>query len=56
VGRQTRTITNGLHKPGFYAKTWDGKDDRGNELAAGVYFCLLKDDEKALTRKVVLIE
>jgi len=35
--------------------TWDGKDDRGRELAAGVYFCLLKDDEKILTRKVVLV-
>ncbi len=55
VGRQARTITNRLHKPGFYAKTWDGKDDRGNELAAGVYFCLLKDDEKVLTRKVVVV-
>ncbi len=56
VGRQARTITDKVHKPGFYSAAWDGKDDRGRELSAGIYFCLLKDDEKILTKKVVLIE
>ncbi len=56
VGRQARTITDKIHKPGFYTQTWDGKDARGRELSAGIYFCLLKDDEKILTKKVVLVK
>lgn len=35
--------------------TWNGKDDKGNLVPAGVYFMLLKDDEKVFIRRVVYI-
>ncbi|MEO0189806.1 MAG: T9SS type A sorting domain-containing protein, partial [candidate division WOR-3 bacterium] len=34
---------------------WNGTDDKGNLLPAGVYFVNLKPDDKSLVRRVVLI-
>jgi len=56
AGREVKTVFDKMHKPGFYSVMWDGKDNRDRELSAGVYFCLLKDEDKTVTRKAVLID
>ncbi len=35
---------------------WDGSDDRGLQLPAGVYFCRLEASELSITRKVLRIK
>jgi outer membrane protein assembly factor BamB len=35
---------------------WNGKDDFGNQLSSGIYFCILKTDEFTLSKKMVLLE
>ncbi len=55
VGRQVKKLVNQIHKPGFYTVTWDGEDNRGKGLPAGIYFCLLKDREKIISKKIVLV-
>ncbi|TES92885.1 MAG: T9SS type A sorting domain-containing protein [Candidatus Cloacimonadota bacterium] len=37
------------------AVSWDGRDDKGNILPSGVYFCKLKTDNKTLTRKILCV-
>ena len=58
-GHLLRTINLGHKEAGLYmsrdrAVHWDGRDDRGEELASGVYFYLLKAGEFTSTRKMIL--
>ncbi len=40
--------------PSIHMK-WDGRDDTGSRLPAGVYFCQLTAKEKTITRKIIII-
>jgi len=37
----------------FNQISWQGDDDSGKKLPAGVYFCQLKADELNITKKIV---
>ncbi len=37
-GRTVRTLQNGHLAPGIYTAQWDGTDDRGRQVANGIYF------------------
>jgi flagellar hook assembly protein FlgD len=38
-----------------FAVNWDGRDDAGNALTAGVYFCSLKTANNLVTKRIILI-
>jgi formylglycine-generating enzyme required for sulfatase activity len=40
---------------GEYTASWDGKDDKGNDVEAGTYFYRLTVDGKSVSKKMVLI-
>jgi hypothetical protein len=40
-------------RPGRYSENWSGTDDRGRELARGVYFCRFSAGDYRATEKVV---
>ena len=43
AGRQVVRLLSGEKlEPGFYTRTWDGRDSAGNASSAGVYFVRLK--------------
>jgi hypothetical protein len=54
TGRVVRTLANGVMRPGRYSARWNGTDDRGRELARGVYFCRLTAGDYRATEKLVL--
>jgi hypothetical protein len=54
TGRVVRTLCASSMKRGAYSITWNGTDDRGRELARGVYFCRLTAGDFRATEKVVL--
>jgi hypothetical protein len=41
-------------RPGLYSLNWSGNDDRGRELARGVYFCRFTAGDYRATEKLVL--
>lgn len=41
-GRRRTRLMSGLRKTGEHAVAWDGRDSRGHELPAGLYFIVLK--------------
>jgi flagellar hook assembly protein FlgD len=54
-GRRVRQLARGVFPAGAQLIHWDGRDQRGNEVAAGVYFIRLRTGEEEKSMKVVLI-
>jgi len=56
LGSRVRTLVNSEFEAGKHVVKFDGMDDQGRTVAAGIYFYRLKTESAALTRKMVLIK
>jgi len=57
LGHPIRTLIDGENQPaGAYHFAWDGRDEKGEAVASGVYFYRLQAGNQILMRKLVLIE
>jgi hypothetical protein len=56
LGQEVRELVNARQSRGNYRAYWDGKDNSGNEVSSGVYFCILRAEERKEERKMVLIK
>jgi len=54
-GRRVRTLVDGAVPPGPRTARWDGADDAGRPVAAGVYFARLAQGGSAITTRLVLV-
>jgi flagellar hook assembly protein FlgD len=54
-GRAVRELATGWFGAGPQSVSWDGRDDRGAELAQGAYYAQLVTDAGALTRRFVVL-
>jgi hypothetical protein len=54
-GRRIQTLKKGLLPSGEYSIAWNGVDDRGKQVASGVYFVRLQVGAKVYSRKMVLL-
>jgi len=54
AGHRVRTLLAGRREPGTYVQSWDGRDEKGHVVAAGVYLTKLRAGDKLLTQKIVL--
>jgi hypothetical protein len=54
-GRRVATLVDGLRMPGVHQAIWNGRDDRGRALAAGVYWYRLRVGDRTLDRSVTLL-
>ena len=61
AGRTVRTLAHGERAPGSYALRWDGRDERGSRMPAGVYWVRLSAVGRgasaiaSVTRRAVLV-
>lgn len=53
-GRQLRVLSESPLAPGRHSVRWDGRDQFGRALPAGIYFYRLQAGGEALTRKLLL--
>jgi len=53
-GRQVRLLSEGTTAMGLHAVNWDGRDDSGHQLSAGVYLYRLSTPEQTMTKKVTV--
>jgi flagellar hook assembly protein FlgD len=56
LGSKVRSLIKGDFDAGEYTVIFDGKDDSGNPVSAGIYFYRVKTQAGTLTRKMVLIK
>ncbi len=54
-GRTVRTLIDRKDNPGWYTVNWDGRDDRGLECSAGIYFYRLEAGNYTATRSLVIV-
>lgn len=55
-GRLVRTLVRGVAGPGLQDVTWDGCDNDGRKVSAGIYHCELKVDGLEDSKKITLVE
>jgi len=54
-GRRLRTLTRGFHAAGRQRLQWDGCDEAGRTVAAGVYVVRLEQAGRTATRRVTIV-
>jgi hypothetical protein len=54
-GRLVRVLADGPQPEGRHEFYWNGRDERGNSVSSGVYFCRLDFGKTTLSRKMVLL-
>lgn len=52
LGRKVNTLSNGFFAEGEHAVIWNGTNQNGDSVAAGVYFCRLKSQTEDKTLKL----
>ena len=55
-GQVVRRLVDQDLKPGVYVVIWDGKDNRGHEVATGIYFYQLKIRDYTESKKMLLLK
>ncbi len=56
LGQKVRTLVNQWMSPGSYHLNWDGRDEKGDSVASGVYFCKVQTEESSQTKKMLLLK
>ena len=56
MGQEVRTLTNEWLSMGSHRVIWNGKDQQGIPVSAGVYVYRLQSQEFQKTRKMVLLK
>jgi len=54
-GRVVRSLVRGERPGGVHEALWDGRDDQGHRLAAGLYFCRLRAAATTRTTRLLLL-
>ena len=55
MGRLVKTLVDQPQGPGEQRVTWDGTGNSGRRVAAGVYFYVLRTEEKTQSKKMILL-
>ena len=55
AGRLARTLAEGSFPAGRYQRVWDGTDNGGQPVGAGIYFVRLEAERIQLRQKIVLL-
>jgi hypothetical protein len=56
LGQRVRMLVEGRLAAGSQTVSWDGKDDKGNDLSSGIYFYQLRAGEMSETKRLVLLK
>jgi len=55
-GEKVNTLVNEKLEPGYYIKSWQGKDKNNKKVSSGIYFYRLKMPSYSSTRKMLMLK
>ena len=55
-GQLVKTLINSYLDSGKHQISWDGKNESGQSVSSGIYYCKLKSDKQESVRKMILIK
>ena len=56
MGREVKTLVKRSLSTGYYTQTWNGKNNRGQLVGAGLYFCQMRAKGFTKTVKMLLLK
>ena len=56
LGRQVKTLKNGLQTSGNKIIQWNATNDQGQPVSAGVYFYIIEAGEFKQIKKIILLK
>lgn len=56
TGRTVKVLDEGMQKAGRHRLAWDGRDEKGQLVSAGIYFVRLERQTITLSRKIVIVD
>lgn len=54
-GRKVRTLVSSVQPAGEYIVPWDGRDDAGNQLTSGIYYCRMQAGLFSDVKRLILL-
>ena len=55
-GRAVRTLVDGVVEPGRHVAVWNGRNDAGESVGSGIYFCTMEAPDFHDSRKMTLLK
>jgi len=56
LGQKVRTLVDGLETAGYHSAYWDGRDEGGQEVAGGIFFCRMQAGRFSDVKKMLLLK
>ena len=56
LGRKINTLASGYHQPNRYRAVWNGTDEKGFQVPAGVYFYRMDTETFSDVKKIILLK
>jgi flagellar hook assembly protein FlgD len=56
AGRTVRQLVYSSKNPGQYSALWDGKNNSGLYVSAGIYFLRLEAGELSGTKRIIIVK
>jgi hypothetical protein len=56
TGQLVRTLVSNIQEPGYYTTYWEGQDNMGRRVAAGIYFVQMKAEGFEKQNKIILVK
>jgi hypothetical protein len=55
LGKEIRTLADGIYEAGYHSLNWDGRDNHGNPLSSGIYLYQLQAGTFSEVKKMSLL-
>ena len=56
VGQKVRTLVQQKMGTGYHSVIWDGRDDTGNPVPSGIYYCVIETEFRSEIAKLLLVK
>jgi len=56
LGQTVAELVSNWREPGEHSVIWDGRDDGGQPVASGIYFCKLTSNGRSEVKRIMMLK